>query len=332
MAKAAIFGSGKSRKSTNEAPESVVRKIGMIVELLRHQRIRFSRYAAQYERDYRSFQRDLQQLRKIGVHAGFAISQIKDNEFVELVALDNKTRNLHRGAERVERLTATIAQSLGEPIVRELGSGQRSQDAHDDFFSFTTPQLIEGSAVADICATLSDAQSSPNVRAAVRFRYHGSGGKAEKEREVEPYRVAFRSGVFYLIGYDRGSRGWRTFTLDRFRSQPVKAGTCTTTRTLPPEYSSDDVIGFIKGTGTRFGVTVELSPRVAATATARRWQSEQRMEKLDDGRARMSFVVSDIGEVVRWTLGFGADARIIAPPEAVEHARAVMDAIALLYA
>jgi len=122
MARADIFSSGKikTRKSSNEAPESVVRKIGMIVELLRHQRIALSRYAAQYERDYRSFQRDLQQLRKIGVHAGFEISHIKNNEFVDLVALDKKTRNLHRGAERVERLTATIAQSLGEPIVREL--------------------------------------------------------------------------------------------------------------------------------------------------------------------------------------------------------------------
>jgi len=332
MARADIFSSGKMRKSSNEAPESVVRKIGMIVELLRHQRIAFSRYAAQYERDYRSFQRDLQQLRKIGVHAGFQISHIKDNEFVDLVALDKKTRNLHRGAERVERLTATIAQSLGEPIVRELGSIPQSQGAHDDFFAFATPQLIEGSAVADICATLYDAQSSPNGRAAVRFRYHGSGKKAEQEREVEPYRVAFRSVAFYLIGYDRGSRGWRTFALDRFRSQPVKAGTCTTTRTLPPEYASDDVIGFIKGTGKRVDVTVELSPRVAATATARRWQSEQRIERLDDGRARMSFVVSDIGEVVRWTLGFGADARVIAPPEAVLRARELIAAITMLYA
>ncbi len=112
----------------------------------------------------------------------------------------------------------------------------------------------------------------------------------------------------------------------------MKAGTCTTTRTLPPEYASDDVIGFIKGTGKRVDVTVELSPRVAATATARRWQSEQRIERLDDGRARMSFIVSDIGEVVRWTLGFGADARIIAPPEAVLRARELLAAITMLYA
>lgn len=92
------------------------------------------------------------------------------------------------------------------------------------------------------------------------------------------------------------------------------------------------MIGFIKGTGKRVDVTVELSPRVAATATARRWQSEQRIERLDDGRARMSFLVSDIGEVVRWTLGFGADARVIAPPEAVLRAREVIDAITMLYA
>jgi len=121
------------------------------------------------------------------------------------------------------------------------------------------------------------------------------------------------------------------FALDRFRSQPAKAGTCTITRTLPLEYASDDVIGFIKGTGKRVDVTVELSPRVAATATARRWQNEQRSERFADGRARMSFVVSDVDEVVRWTLGFGADAHVVAPPKTVQRARAVIDSIALLY-
>ncbi len=327
-----IFNSKKTRKSSNEATESAVRKVGMIVELLCQRRIRFSSYAARYERDYRSFQRDLQQLRKIGVHAGFEISNIKENELVELVAIDGKARNLHRDAERVERLTTTIARSLGEPIVRELAADAQSKGDGDEFFAIASPQLIEGNAVADICATLREAQSSPTGRAAVRFRYPGHGGTAEREREVEPYRLAIRSGAFYLIGYDRDSRGWRTFALDRFRSKPTKAGTCTTARSLPSEYASDDVIGFIKGTGTRIDVTVELSARVAATATARRWQAEQRSERFDDGRAHMTFVVSDVGEVVRWALGFGADARVIAPPEAVAQAREVVGAIARSYA
>jgi predicted DNA-binding transcriptional regulator YafY len=327
----AKFGSGEARKSSNDAPESVVRKIALIVELLRQRRIRFSAYEREYARDFRSFQRDLQQLRKIGVLAGFEISNIQNRELVELVALDGKVRKLALDAERVERLTVTIARSLGEPIVRELGSNSTSNTPGDEFFVIATPKLIEGTAVADICATLREAQSSTSGRAIVRFRYPEQNGTTYKEREVEPYRVAVRSGAFYLIGYDRGRKDWRTFALDRFHSKPVKAGTCTKLRTLPKEYASDDVIGFMKGAGEPVAVTVELSAKVALSATARAWQAGQKTEKLKDGRANMTFVVGDVSEVVRWTLGFGADARIVAPPEAVELARATITKIAECY-
>ena len=270
-------------------------------------------------------------MRKIGEHAGFEISNIKDSELVELVAYDGKTRNLNRDAERVERLTATIARSLGEPIVRELGSSAVSKLPDDDFFVISNPKLIEGTAVADICEMLRSAHSSPNGRAAVRFRYPQHAGLSDKEREVEPYRIALRSGAFYLIGYDRGSKGWRTFALDRFASKPVKAGSCTITRTIPEQYASDDVIGFMKGSDKQIDVTVELSAKVAQSATARGWQAGQRIEKRNDGSALMTFVVSDVSEVVRWTLGFGADACIIAPAEAVALARSTVSAIAKSY-
>ncbi len=304
----------------------------MIVELLAQRTIRFSAYAATYARDYRSFQRDLQQLRKIGVHAGFTLSKIKDAELVELVALDGKTRNLSRDSERVERLTATIARALGEPIVRELGARPASKLPDDDFFIIATPKLLKGTAIADICATLREAHSGPAGRAAVRFRYPERDGVKEKEREVEPYRIALRSGAFYLIGFDRAAKGWRTFALDRFRSKPMKAGTCTKTRMLPQEYASDDAIGFMKGAGKPIDVTVELSAKVAPSAIARGWQAGQRTENLQDGRVRMTFTVSDVNEIVRWALGYGGDARIVSPPAAVEEARKTVARIALAYA
>ena len=121
------------------------------------------------------------------------------------------------------------------------------------------------------------------------------------------------------------------FAVDRFRSKPLKAGTCTNSRTLPAEYASDDVIGFMKGPGQRTDVTVELSANVAASATARAWQTGQRIEKLAGGRARMTFSVADVGEVVRWALGFGADACVIAPPTAVDNARATVAEISAAY-
>jgi predicted DNA-binding transcriptional regulator YafY len=45
----------------------------------------------------------------------------------------------------------------------------------------------------------------------------------------------------------------------------------------------------------------------------------------------MTFAVSDIDEVVRWSLGFGADARVIAPSEAVGRANAIVAEIAQSY-
>jgi predicted DNA-binding transcriptional regulator YafY len=303
----------------------------MVVELLTQHRIRYSAYHERFDKDFRSFQRDLQQLRKIGATHGFAVTTIRDGEFVELIALDGKTQSLNRDAKRVERLLATMAQALGEPIIRELGSQATASAERDDFFSFLTPQLVEGAAVADICATLREACTSPAGRAAVRFRYPERGKSTMREREVEPYGVTVRSGAFYLVGYDRGSRAWRTFALDRFGSKPVRAGTCGAVRIVPAEYASNDVIGFIKGTGRRIDVTIELSARVAPSATARRWQAEQRVEHLNDGRAQITFAVSDIDEVLRWALGFGADARVIAPAEAVDRARAVSGEIAALY-
>ena len=325
------FPTGHAKRSTNEASASVARKVTMIVDLLTQRQVRFSDYARTYDRDYRSFQRDLQQLRTIGKDAGFSIAPIKGREIAALTTVDAKKRALNRGPKRIEILTATIARALGEPMARELGTEPQTALPDDDFYLIATPTLAQGTAVSDMCQTLREAHAGPNGRAFVRFTYPSGETKVAKERLVEPYRIAVRSGCYYLIGYDRGSKGWRTFALDRFRSNVVKAGSCTIARELPPEYASRDVIGFMKSIGTRIDVTVELSPQVAASASARVWQADQRIEHLAGGRTQMTFVVADVTEVVRWAMGFGADAKIVAPPKAVEAALVMAKRIASAY-
>ena len=327
---AGLKATSGARRSSNEATEATERKIVMIYELLTQRRIRFSNYATNFSRDYRSFQRDLQQLRKIGEANGFALSNIKHGEYVELLSVDARGTTLNKDANRLEALLATMAQALGEPIVRQFGPRVEAQAGRDDFFSFVAPKLIEGTAVADTCALLRDAYGGPTGRAKVRFRYPDAGGAATSEREVEPYGVVVRSGMFYLLGYDCGKRGWRMFALDRFASKPKKSGSCTTVRAVPANYRSDDVIGFIRGSK-EIAVTVELSARLAPSAIARQWQGGQRVEKLRDGRALIAFVVSDIDEVIRWSLGYGAEARVVAPPAAVARAAELIEQIAAGY-
>jgi predicted DNA-binding transcriptional regulator YafY len=166
--------------------------------------------------------------------------------------------------------------------------------------------------------------------AIVSFEYDPGKG-AKTTRRVEPYRLLIRSGSYYLVGYDLEKKGWRFFALDRICSVPTRAGTIQRLRQVPPAYESSDTIGFFKSSGAAIVVTVELTPAVAASATSRRWQAAQCVEQLPGGHARISFEVTEIGEVVRWALGFGREARIVGPPEAVEIARKTIVDIAAAY-
>jgi hypothetical protein len=302
----------------------------MMLDLLTQRRVRFGSYHAAFDRDYRSFQRDLSQLRKIGEEHGFEISNIKNGEYAELIKLKPVAARLNRDASRLEHLLTAMAQAMGTPIVREFGSRLVTDAADDEFFSFIGPKLAHGTFVADICSTLREASLNPMGRARVVFRYPDADRRTASEREVEPYRVIVRSGQFYLLGYDCGRKGWRIFAIDRFLSKPRKSGGCLKTREIPAEYLSEDTIGFFRGRE-RVDVTVELSARVASSATARQWQAGQRVEVLEDGRAQITFAVSDVDEVIRWALGYGSDATVIAPPVAVERAAAMTAAIAAKY-
>jgi predicted DNA-binding transcriptional regulator YafY len=58
-------------------------------------------------------------------------------------------------------------------------------------------------------------------RSALRLRFvyrdaHGS----EQRRDVEPYRLVFRAGRWYLVGWDPSRSDWRTFRVDRMQLRP----------------------------------------------------------------------------------------------------------------
>ena len=165
------FASKKKRKSTNEASAATKRKLTLVVELLTQRRVRFSSYQKMFDKGLRTFQRDLQQIEKIGEKSGFKLGGVKDWRSCRAHRYRWQNEKLNSDSKRLERILVTIAQALGEPIIRELGSRASDAAERDDFFSFAGPRLIEGTTVADICATLREACSSPMGRAAVRFRF-----------------------------------------------------------------------------------------------------------------------------------------------------------------
>ncbi len=83
--------------------------------------------------------------------------------------------------------------------------------------------------------------------------------------------------------------------------------------------------------GPAIDVTIRLSAAVAASVTSRRWQRAQRVYPRPDGSADITFTVNDVDEVIRWALGFGAEATVIAPERAVAAAKRLIATLAQRY-
>lgn len=318
------------RRDQGEASEAVGRKIWLLMELIQYGSVRFSKYDRTYGRDKRSFQRDLQQLRSEIDPAVFAISRLT-GDIVHLVGYEQgllrSTRAADSGGATLALVVAELSRAFGEPLQRELGNLAGPTGTGDSFLHVHAPQLADGSHVSRVYEKLRDAWSSPAGRASVRFKYAPSRGEVE-ERTVDPYRVIARSGRYYLLGYDVGRRGWRFYALDAIVGVPVKAGTAAKTRPIPADYTSSDALGFFKVRGQMIPVVVELSQVIATAVTSRVWNEGQIVEKLANGRARITIPVADPREVVRWAFGYGADAKVVAPPDAVEIAAGEATAIA----
>ncbi len=56
------------------------------------------------------------------------------------------------------------------------------------------------------------------ARQRVQFRYHGT------TRQVDPWRLSYRKGQWYLVGWDPGRDDSRTYRLDRFQGPPEPVG------------------------------------------------------------------------------------------------------------
>lgn len=278
---------GKARPS-GEPSGSTERKIRILLELIRNNSVRLSRLAGEYGASERSLLRDLQELRKIGERAGFALSEKSENDRVRLLKFEH-----------------TLIRETPEkpPLLHVLAA-----------------PLREGSRPAETFKAIEGAWAN---NALITFRAYG------KERRLEPARVLVRYGRYYVLGRDPSTRTWKSYALDDIEP-PIKRAGSFRPQPIPEKYTRADVIGFLQGPAEQH-VSVWFSRALAPAVTGRVWQQQQAIELHADGSATLTFTVHDTGEVIRWVLGFGTDARVVAPRAAVDQARRIAQELAAAY-
>jgi predicted DNA-binding transcriptional regulator YafY len=149
-------------------------------------------------------------------------------------------------------------------------------------------------------------------RRTARMSYRTGGTGAVSTRDLDPYRIWYRSGGLYTVGFDHKSGEIRTFAVERIRSIEL----------TERRFARDPAFDFDAYIGSSFGVIAEPATTVrirferrwATYVEEHSWHPSQRLAKRAGGRVELTMQVGGTAELRSWILSFGAGAEVLEPP------------------
>ncbi len=139
------------------------------------------------------------------------------------------------------------------------------------------------------------------------------------------------NGRIYLVAYDHARTDMRVFAVDNIDAVAVQPQTFERPADFNLDaYGANSVSGVTHG-GVLTGVTVRFSPIVAKAASAASVARDRTIERRADGSIDITYRVADPLEIVRWSLSWGTEGEVIAPPSARASARALAQALSRTY-
>jgi proteasome accessory factor B len=328
-------------------------------------------YAARWETDdatkhesvRRSFERDKDELRKLGipirtvkystgdepdVQEGYIIDR-RDFYLPYLKLVTDATGTPEYRARgriasvEIEEEDAPLALSAlrrvadvpGFPLAKEARSAFRKLAFDLDPHAFESRSEVlfmepPGSAeLSERLRTLSDALLA---RKRVTFRYHGIYRGEETSREVDGYGLLFQHGNWYLIGRDGMRDGVRVFRVGRM--DDVAASTRspnTPDYTIPDDFRLGAYVGreaWELGDDDEEAVVARVRFRFPLSLWAERNEHGTLESRGTDGSAVRAFSVHQVNPFLRWLLTLQAEAEVLEPQSLKDELRVLARAVA----
>jgi predicted DNA-binding transcriptional regulator YafY len=150
----------------------------------------------------------------------------------------------------------------------------------------------------------------------LKIRYAGIRS-GETERIVEPYFIVFRGRAFYFVAWCRLRREMRTFRLDRVMDLEMLTDTFARREDVDPAtyfHGSWEVYS-----GEPVSVKVRLTGAAARVVRTGCHHPDEEVRQVDENTVIYSVTVRGTEEIMRWLLGFGADAIVLEPASLRQH-------------
>jgi proteasome accessory factor B len=252
--------------------------------------------------------------------SAFPTVQVSEGELLALLVA-RKALEQYRGTPFHRQLEASFEKLTG-------GLKDRiSFSPADELRSVSFKNVGLGKADMEVFNILSRATLRENE---VEFDYRKPGETKPARRRVQPYHLANRENLWYLIGFDVGREALRTFALPRISRPAALASTFTRPADFSPEQFFASALGVLGGEGD-YRVVIRFRPAVADRVREREWHESQELRDLPDGGLELSLRLGALPEVERWVLTWAGDAEVIAPRELRRRMKATASALQELY-
>ena len=221
------------------------------------------------------------------------------------------------GLVALRSLGASIGGTIGasiddvaEKLVDSAGRGVRARVDAGSPVAFRLSEIRLDERGERAFALLSAAERSSR---SARFAYLDKEGKGSTRTHSTPTASSINAGRVYCVAYDHTRRDMRTFAIDSVTDPEVLGATFVRPSGFSIEaYAAASISGVLHADETTV-VRVRFAPRVAKAAVAARVVAEREVEHRGDGSAEIAYTVADVDELVRWVLGWGAQAEIVSP-------------------
>lgn len=166
-------------------------------------------------------------------------------------------------------------------------------------------------------------------KTSIEIVYYTMSRKKESHRKVDPYRIWFFNGTFYLIGFCHKRKEVRIFALDRIKMLhqtkeefQVKEG-----------FDFEDFVGLSFGVfqGEPAKVKVWFAPDVAGYIKEKIWHESQQIKEEKDGSVILEAEVAGTDEIKFWIMSWGSQALVLEPGSLRQEIRAEAEEIVAGY-
>ncbi|MBM9537321.1 helix-turn-helix transcriptional regulator [Desulfobulbus alkaliphilus] len=150
---------------------------------------------------------------------------------------------------------------------------------------------------------------------ALRITYRSPYSGNTTERTVQPLHLMHYMGSWHLLAWCTTKEALRDFALARLLAvEPVDTPVQVPANLPPIKELTRRHFGIMQGETTTM-VTLRFSAHIAPRILEQIWHPDQQTSLSTDGSLLLSFPAADFRELIRSILSYGAEVRVMDPPE-----------------